>query len=105
MKKYKTNTGVYADSELAIIVWRNQNRRSRFLETMTSENSTFPMAFPIELLLQNKSWSRATLIRQDDDLFLKIPDTNREYPLIVPLNIAESALGWEDFYIATEYET
>lgn len=104
MKKYKTNTGVYAESQLAIVVWKNQNGRSRFLETMTSENSTFPMAFPIELLQKNKSWSRATLVRQDEDLFLKIPETDRESPLIVPLTVAQSALGWEDFYIPTEYE-
>lgn len=107
MKKYKTNTGLYKESELAIVVWRNPktktSRQSRFLETMMSEKSSFPMAFPIALLTSNKNWGRATVIRQGEDLFLKIADTDKNNPLIIPLPIAESALGWEDFYIPSEY--
>jgi len=108
MRQYKTVTGTYSEEELAVVVWRNPktrtSRQSRFLETMTSENSRYPMAFPIDALTRNKNWSQATLVSQDETLFDMIRDTDRNTPLIVPLRIAESALGWSDFYVPTEYD-
>jgi len=58
MKTYKTASGSYNEDELAIVVWRNPDSRkssqARFLETMTSEDSEFPMAFPIKSLTSKK---------------------------------------------------
>jgi len=107
VKTYKTSTGVYAEQELAIVIWRNpktnSSRQSRFLETMTSENSRFPMAFPLESLVRNKNWSQATKVSDKETLYDLISDTERSRPLIVPLPVAREAFGWEDFYIPTEY--
>lgn len=108
MKKYKTNTGVYAESQLAVVVWKNPksktSKKSRSLETMTSDNSVYPMAFPIELLGENPSWARARLVKDDETFFMLIFEATKSAPLIVPLPVAESTLGWDNFYIATEYE-
>jgi len=108
VKTYKTNTGTYAENELAIVVWRNpktkNSRQSRFLETMTSENSRLPMAFPLEALVRNKNWSRATKVGDKETLYERISEAERSTPLIVPLPVARDAFGWEDFYIPTEYD-
>lgn len=107
MRTYKTLTGVYNEDELAIVVWRNPNRngkgRNRALETMTSENSSFPMAFPIKSLTKNRSWKAAPTVRSSDELLEHLSQSTRSKPIIVPLPIAISSLGWENFYIPTEY--
>jgi hypothetical protein len=106
-RQYKTLTGTYSEEELAIVVWvnpKNKNsRQSRALETMTSENSRYPMAFPIKSLTSNRSWSKATLARTNEEVFELIQKTERTCPLLIPLSLAKTALGWENFYIPTEY--
>lgn len=108
MRTYTTQSGTFTEDELAVVIWRNPktktSRQSRSLETMTSENSSLPMAFPIKALSRNKSWQQATIVRDKDALYARIADTERSKPLIVPLPVAKAALGWEDFYIPTEYD-
>jgi hypothetical protein len=70
---------------------------------MTAENSTLPMAFPIKSLIADRNWQNASLIRSKDDVFELVLTSERSKPLIVPLPIAKASLGWEDFYIPTEY--
>lgn len=107
MKNYKTASGTYSESELAVVVWRNpKNKKSsqaRFLETMTAEDSPHPMAFPIAMLLVKKEWSRSVRVSSVDDVVTHIQDSSRVRPLVVPLPVAESAFGWSTFYIPTEY--
>lgn len=107
MRVYKTNSGSYTEDELAVVVWRNpkqqKSRQARFLETMTSENSSHPMAFPIRLLLSRKEWANAKSVSSLEDVLETIPNTSRAKPLVVPLPVAKSAFGWETFYIPTEY--
>ena len=108
MRTYTTQSGTFTEAELAVVIWMNPktkaSRQSRFLETMTSENSRFPMAFPVKALTSNKSWYQATLVRDKDTLYTRIAETERSRPLIVPLPVAKEALGWEDFYIPSEYD-
>lgn len=107
MRTFKTQSGTYSEDELGVVVWINpktkQSSQSRFLETMTAENSSFPMAFPLKLLSGDRSWQNAFLVTSKDQVFDLIRSTERSKPLILPLPIAKAALGWEDFYIPTEY--
>lgn len=107
MRSYRTSTGTYTESELAVVVWLNPrkqgSRQAKSLETMTSENSSLPMAFPTKSLLGNRSWSNSVLASAPDDVYSFLPRSSRKHPIIVPLSVARSALGWEDFYIPAEY--
>jgi hypothetical protein len=104
---YKTSTGVYSESELAIVVWSNpkisKRPQSRRLETMTSPNSRFPMAFPISSLTKHPAWKEATIAKTIEDIDRTIGETSRKSPIIVSLPLARQALGWEHFYVPTEY--
>lgn len=107
MRQYRTNNGTYSEDQLAVVVWRNPNQRkakqARFLETMTAENSSHPMAFPIELLRVRKEWSAATYVASRDEFMDSISGSSRTKPLVVPIPVAKGALGWETFYVPTEY--
>lgn len=107
MKTYKTNTGTYSENELAVVVWRNPNQRksrqARFLETMTAETSPHPMAFPISMLQSRKEWSRAMYIHSRDEFVDSLSGSSRTKPLVVPIPVARESLGWDTFYIPTEY--
>jgi hypothetical protein len=106
-RQYKTLSGTYSEEDLAIVVWINpkskSNRQSRALETMTSETSSFPMAFPLKSLTSNRSWRNATIARTKEEVFELIQKTERTRPLLIPLSVAKTALGWEEFYIPSEY--
>ena len=106
-RQYKTLSGTYSEEDLAIVVWMNpkskSNRQSRALETMTSETSSYPMAFPIKSLTSNRSWRNATLAHTKEEVFELIQKTERTRPLLVPLSVAKIALGWDEFYIPSEY--
>jgi hypothetical protein len=106
-RQYKTLTGTYTEEELAIVVWMNpkskSNRQSRALETMTSETSSFPMAFPIKSLVANRSWRNATFVHTREEVYEMIQNTKRTHPLVVPLEIAKLAWGWDNFYVPSEY--
>ena len=107
MRTFRTQSGTYSEDELGVVVWMNpknkQSNQSRLLETMTAENSSLPMAFPLKSLTEDRNWQNASLIRSKDEVFELIFSTERSKPLIIPLPIAKAALGWEDFYIPTEY--
>jgi hypothetical protein len=107
VRTYKTQSGTYTEDQLGIVVWMNpknkESHQSRFLETMTAENSTLPMAFPLSTLTKDRNWQNASLVRSKDEVFELIRSSERSKPLIIPLPIAKAALGWEDFYIPTEY--
>lgn len=106
-RQYRTLTGTYSEEELAIVVWMNpkskNSRQSRALETMTSENSRYPMAFPINSLYKNRSWKNATFVHSREEVYELIEKTQRTQPLVVPLSVAKLAWGWENFYVPSEY--
>lgn len=107
MKTYKTSTGTYPESELAIAVWRNpkttKSTQARFFETMTAENSPHPMAFPIAMLKSRKEWSNAIYINSRDEFLDSLSVSSRSRPMVIPLPVAKDSLGWETFYVPTEY--
>lgn len=106
-RQYRTLTGTYSEEELAIVVWMNpkskNSRQSRALETMTSENSRYPMAFPINSLHKNRSWRNATFVHTREEVYELIQAAQRSNPLVVPLAVAKLAWGWENFYVPSEY--
>lgn len=107
MREYRTNSGVYKEEDLAVVVWMNpkskNSKQSRALETMTSDDSRYPMAFPLTSLTRHRSWKNAQIARSKEDVFALIQQTERTKPLLIPLTVAKAALGWENFYIPTEY--
>lgn len=104
---YKTATGIYSESELAVVIWSNpkisKRPQSRRLETMTSPNSRFPMAFPISSLTKHHAWKDAKIAKTPEDIDRSIESTSRRSPIIVSLPLARQAFGWEHFYVPTEY--
>jgi hypothetical protein len=107
-RQYRNLTGTYAEEELAIVVWINPNRkksnaRNRALETMTAENSSYPMAFPLKAIAKHRSWKNALTANNTDELLSYLPASTRIKPIIVPLPIAQKSLGWDNFYIPSEY--
>lgn len=109
-KMYKTSTGTYSEDQLVIAVWVNPKRankrsQARLLETLTSEKSPIPIAFPLETLQTIESWMYSPVAKsvEDVDKLLVVDKTSREKPLLVPLSIARSYLGWDNFYIPSEY--
>lgn len=100
---FKNKTGSYAPTELSIVVWSNQKGRGRALETMTTDDSTMPIVFPTAYLKKKREWSLATFVSTSEEVFDLLPKSTRRSPLIIPMPIAKSALGWENFYIPTEY--
>jgi hypothetical protein len=106
---FKNKTGSYAPEELAVVVWSNpkvkngKGKQVRALETMTTDDSTLPMVFPITLLKKRREWKNATFVNSSNDVFTLLPKSHRSVPLIIPMTIAKQALGWDNFYIPTEY--
>ena len=104
---YKTKTHTYKETELVVVVWKNPKKskrpQSRSLETMSAPNSIYPMAFPLLALKSHYAWKEATHVKNSDDLDTSIETSSREAPVIVDLQLATYALGWNDFYIPDEY--
>lgn len=99
------STGTDIDREdLVIVIWLNPERTSnqaRAIETITPEDSNLPIAFPARSLDEGGSrlWQRFFEARTREDVYILLPRTTRLEPLVVPVPIAEEALGWLDFYI------
>jgi len=104
---YKTKTGTYKDTELVVVVWKNPKKskkpQSRSLETMSAPNSSYPMAFPLVSLKNHYAWKSAKHVKSSEDFDLSIEDSSREAPVMLDLQLAGYALGWNDFYIPEEY--
>ena len=104
---YKTKTGTYKDTELVVVVWKNPKKtkrpQSRFLETMSAPNSSYPMAFPITSLKNHYAWKDARHVKSLNEFDTCIEKSSREAPVILDLELAGYTLGWIDFYIPDEY--
>jgi hypothetical protein len=105
-RTYKTESGTYSESDLALLVWLNPDfetkKQSRLLMTMTDYSSIHPMAFPINLLRTNQIFARCPLadLENISDLIFA---SSAEHPVIIPLSLARSKLGWEEFFVPTKY--
>lgn len=107
MRTYKTNSGTYTEDQLSIVVWKNPKQKTgrqvRALETMTSEDSPYPMAFPTQSFIRNRSWAAATRVSSVEEAIEVIPTSSRSKPVIIPLPIAKQTFGWDSFYVPSEY--
>lgn len=105
-RTYRTESGTYSESELALLVWMNpdfeKKKQSRLLMTMTDYSSIHPMAFPIKLIQTNAVFSKCPLA-DAENLSNLMFTSNSECPVIVPLSLARSKLGWEEFFVPTKY--
>jgi hypothetical protein len=103
MKKFHTSSGVYSEEDLVIAVWVNPKTQTstkvKPLETLTSNESPLPMAFP----KTSVSWPAALHARTKEDVYAMLPQSSRLAPLVIPMPLATQALGWDNFYVATEY--
>ena len=113
IRTYSTASGTYKESELAVAVWINakyeENPQSRYLETMTSSKSKDPMAFPIKDLKKHPAWENCPVATDPDDLETWLFDkyspkkATKQRPLLIPLDIATQYMGWDRFYVPSEY--
>lgn len=103
MRTYQTPNGTYSEEDLVVAIWVNPkslvSKKVKPLETLTDPASPLPMAFPKTAI----PWTTALHARSKEDVFSLLPQSNRLAPLVVPLPIAYQALGWEHFFVATEY--
>ncbi len=111
MRQYKTKSGVYKEDQLVIVVWLNPDhktsKQARALETMTSDDSKHPMAFPMESFSSNpmarSAWKNAFLAKTEDAVFSMVPRSSKDMPVLVPIPVARKAFGWDRFYVPSEY--
>jgi hypothetical protein len=61
------------------------------------------MAFPLVSLKDHYAWKNAKHVKSSEDFDLSIEDSSRESPVMLDLQLAVYALGWNDFYIPEEY--
>lgn len=105
-RTYRTETGSYTESELAVLVWLNPEQKNkpnaRLLATFTDQKSPNPMAFPIKTLQSTSEFVNSFLATEDslaEDLLKSTSST----PVMVPLPLARTKLGWVHFFIPTAY--
>lgn len=98
------------EEDLVVAVWANPKRQkgrpnARTLETLITEASIHPVAMPLSVLKKNKSWIHCyvAITSVDVDEFLTPERSSKENPILIPLPLAKSYLGWKDFYIPTDY--
>lgn len=103
---YRTETGTYGESELAVLVWLNPEQKTRpharLFATITDSTTPNPMAFPIKMLKNTPEFADSAVSTGDsvaEDLLV----STQTSPVIISLPIARDHLGWTDFYIPTHY--
>lgn len=113
-KLYKTASKTYREEELSVVVWVNPKHKdspqTRSLETITSEHSTLPVAFPTDSLTKHPAWQKCSVAFSESDInFWLLDKLNKNYatkqkPVLISLVLATKILGWESFYIPSEYK-
>ena len=105
-RTFRTESGDYNEDDLSVVVWMNPEHakkpQSRLLETLTSAYSLNPMAFPTRVLLLTL---QSATLATSDLLAAQLLDATEDNPLVIPLTLAKSHLGWDEFYIPSAYET
>lgn len=105
-RTYRTESGTYSELDLGLLVWLNPDfetkKQSRLLMTMTDYSSVHPMAFPINLITSNQIFSKCP-IADSENLSNLLMEATADRPVIVPLSLARSKLGWEEFFVPTKY--
>lgn len=94
----------YSESDLGILVWINeefnQKSKNRLLKTLTTNENNNPIVFSIKHIQKTIPLS---VLADQDTILDKILLSTKEKPVIVPISIAKSALGWNDFYVPPSF--
>lgn len=101
------------EADYGVIVWANPRAalapRSRFLVAVTGTRTGRPLARPIPSLLREPSTRGCAVMLSGDDVqYWFTPDAHghalasEARPVIVPVPLARSQLGWELFEFAGE---
>lgn len=100
----------YAEADLVVAVWANPKKQkgrpnARTFETLISEESNHPVAMPLASLKVIQSWKKCPVATTsiEVDLLITPELSNRENPILVPLSLAKSYLGWQEFYVPPKY--
>lgn len=99
-----------AEEDLVIAVWANPKKQkgrpnARTLETLISEASAHPIAMSLSSLKSIQSWKSCPVATTSIEIdFLLTPEiSNRENPILIPISLAKSYLGWQEFYVPPKY--
>lgn len=105
-RTFRTESGTYAESELAVLVWINPDQanrpNSRLLATLTDQSGPDPMVFPINMLKKSPEFAICAFSTLET-IALDILNSNFHAPAVISLPLAREHLGWTDFYIPTRY--
>lgn len=87
--------------EPAVIVWISEEAlnkpQKRLLETLTSRNSRLPLAFSVRTLQMSVPYATTADEETLQDSLLR---SSKDNPVIIPISLARSSLGWTEFDIA-----
>jgi hypothetical protein len=99
-----------SSEDLVVAVWANPKKQkgrpnARTLETFISESSIHPIAMSLASLKLIQSWMRCPVATTsiEIDRLLTPELSNRENPVLIPLSLAKSYLGWQEFYVPPKY--
>lgn len=98
------------EDDLVVLIWANLSEKSvsrgRPYETMTKHRSFNPVAWRLSFLRGKYSGMLVglTLLKSEEDVkehlsLPRISEYSRENPLLVPVSLARSVLGWQEFDI------
>lgn len=100
----------YLEEDLVVAVWANPKKQkgrpnARTLETLISEASMHPIAMSLASLRAIQSWKSCPVATTsiDVDKLLTPELSNRENPVLIPISLAKSYLGWQEFYVPPKY--
>lgn len=96
------------EKDLVVIVWANLSEKSvsrgRPYETMTKHGSWNPVAWRLSFLRGKYSGllQDLTVLKSEDEVkehlsLPKVSDYSRSNPVLVPVSLARSVLGWNEF--------
>lgn len=93
------------EDDFVVVIWANTSSEGgRPFETMTKANSRLPVAWRLSYLQGKFSAAlpSAHLVFSEADLrsWMSPPlyvTSTRQSPLLLPLSLARSVLGWQDF--------
>jgi hypothetical protein len=95
-----------SSEDLVVAVWANPKKQkgrpnARTLETLISESSIHPIAMSLASLKAIQSWMSCPVATTSIEIdFLLTPEiSNRENPILIPISLAKSYLGWQEFYV------
>lgn len=99
-----------SEADLVVAVWANPKKQkgrpnARTFETLISEASSHPIAMSLSALKLIQSWMSCPVATTsvDVDKLLTPELSNRENPVLIPLSLAKSYLGWQEFYHPPKY--